>query len=36
MVYAEHYRLEDGIDLLKKANIEVTYLNPDDNEPEQV
>ena len=36
VVYAEHYRLEDGIDLLKKANIEVTYLNPDDNEPEQV
>src|SRR5574344_938375 len=32
VVYGEHYRLEDGIDLLKKANIEVIYLNPDENE----
>ena len=36
VVYAEHYRLEDGINLLRRANIEVTYLNPDDNEQEQV
>lgn len=35
VVYAEHYRLEDGINLLKKANIEVTHLNPNDtNESE--
>lgn len=30
VVYGEQYRLEDGINLLKKANIEVTYLNPDE------
>ena len=34
VVYGEHYRLEDGIQLLKKANIEVIYLNPDENESE--
>ena len=27
VVYAEKYRLEDGLDLLKRANIEVVYLN---------
>jgi dCMP deaminase len=32
VVYGEHYRLEDGINLLKRANIEVIYLNPDENE----
>lgn len=32
VVYAEKYRLEDGINLLKKANIEVIYLNPEENE----
>lgn len=32
VVYGEKYRLEDGINLLKKANIEVIYLNPEDNE----
>lgn len=32
VVYGEKYRLEDGISLLKKANIEVIYLNPDENE----
>ncbi len=32
VVYGEKYRLEDGINLLKKANIEVIYLNPDENE----
>ena len=36
VIYAEQYRLTDGIDLLKRANIEVTYLNPDDYEYEQV
>jgi dCMP deaminase len=30
VVYAEKYRLEDGINLLKRAKIEVEYLNPDD------
>jgi len=34
VVYAEHYRLEDGINLLRQANIEVIYLNPDDYETE--
>ena len=31
VVYGEKYRLEDGINLLKKANIEVIYLNPEEN-----
>ena len=30
VVYSEHYRLEDGIELLKRANIHVEYLNPDE------
>lgn len=33
VVYGEEYRLEDGIELLRNANIEVLYLNPDENEP---
>lgn len=33
VVYAEKYRLEDGVNLLKRAGIEVIYLNPEDNEP---
>ena len=32
VVYEEKYRLEDGINLLKKANIEVVYINPDEHE----
>ena len=36
VVYGEHYRLEDGIRLLRRAGIEVIYLNPDNNESEQV
>ena len=32
VVYGEKYRLEDGINLLKKANIEVVYLTPDEYE----
>ena len=28
VVYSEKYRLEDGLELLKKANIEVEYINP--------
>ena len=34
VIYAEKYRLTDGIDILERANIEVTYLNPDDYERE--
>ena len=30
VVYAEHYRLEDGINLLRRANIKVEYINPDE------
>jgi len=32
VVYSEKYRLEDGIELLKRANIEVVYLNPDEKD----
>jgi dCMP deaminase len=32
VVYGEKYRLEDGVNLLNKANIEVIYLNPDEDE----
>lgn len=32
VIYAEQYRLNDGIDLLRRASIEVIYLNPDDYE----
>ena len=28
VVYSEKYRLEDGLELLRKANIEVKYINP--------
>lgn len=30
VIYSEKYRLEDGIDLLKRANIEVVYINPNE------
>ena len=30
VVYSEHYRLEDGLNLLRRANIDVTYINPDE------
>lgn len=29
VVYAEKYRLTDGIDLLERAGVEVVYLQPD-------
>ena len=32
VIYAEQYRLNDDIDLLRRAKIEVIYLNPDDYE----
>ena len=35
VVYGEKYRLTEGIDLLERANIEVEYLNLEDNESEQ-
>lgn len=35
VIYAEQYRLNDGIDLLRRANIEVIYLNPDDYEQKE-
>ena len=31
VVYSEHYRLEDGIELLKRAGIEVIYTELDNN-----
>ncbi|WP_293588605.1 dCMP deaminase family protein [Prevotella sp.] len=36
VIYGEQYRQTDGIDLLKRANIEVKYLNPDDYEHKEV
>ena len=35
VVYGEKYRLIEGIDLLRRANIEVEYLNLGNNESEQ-
>ena len=32
VVYAEKYRLTDGIALLRQAGVEVIYLNPDNND----
>lgn len=30
VVYSEKYRLEDGLNLLKRAGVEVEYINPDE------
>ena len=30
VVYAENYRLTDGIDLLQRANIEIVYIDKED------
>ena len=30
VVYAEKYRLSDGIDLLERAGVKVEYMNPDE------
>ena len=30
VVYSEKYRLEDGLELLKRANIEVIYIDPNE------
>ena len=32
VVYSEKYRLEDGLELLKRAGIEVVYVNPNKQE----
>ena len=32
VVYGEEYRLSDGLDLLHRANIEVKYININENE----
>jgi dCMP deaminase len=32
VVYSEHYRLEDGLNLLRRANIKVEYINPDESQ----
>ena len=35
VVYSEKYRLEDGLELLKKAGIEVLYVNPNEEKQEK-
>lgn len=30
VVYSEKYRLEDGLNLLRRAGIDIEYLNPDE------
>ena len=35
VVYGEKYRRTEGIDLLKRANIEIEFLNIEDDESEQ-
>ena len=32
VVYGEEYRLSEGLDLLRRANIEVKYINIEENE----
>ena len=34
VVYGEEYRLSDGIELLRRANIELTYININEHESE--
>ena len=31
VVYAEKYRLTDGVELLERAGVKVEYMNPDEN-----
>ena len=33
VVYGEEYRLADGLELLRRANIEVKFINLQENEP---
>ena len=35
VVYSEKYRLEDGLELLKRAGIEVLYVNPNEEKQEE-
>ena len=35
VVYSEKYRLEDGRELLKRAGIEVLYVNPNEEKQEE-
>lgn len=35
VVYAEKYRLTDGVDFLKRAGVVVEYMNPDEEEASQ-
>ena len=35
VVYVEKYRLNDGIELMKRAGIEVEYLNPSEKEEDK-
>lgn len=35
VVYGEPYRLDDGLRLLQRANIEVLYLNTDENNTDE-
>lgn len=35
VVYAEKYRLKDGIELMERAGIKVVYLNPNDASQEE-
>ena len=35
VVYAEKYRLTDGVDLLMRAGVVVEYMNPDEEEASQ-
>ena len=35
VVYAEKYRLTDGVDRLKRAGVVVEYMNPDEEETSQ-
>ena len=35
VVYSEKYRLEDGLELLKRAGIEVLYVNPNEEKQEK-
>ena len=33
VVYSEHYRLEDGIELLERAGIEILFVDPNPDSP---
>jgi dCMP deaminase len=35
VVYSEKYRLEDGLELLKRAGIEIMYVNPNEEKQEK-